>query len=128
MRLREAGARYWDRRAPDTYLHDILRAVDLVEVAVGSRTWEEYGQDAVLRAAVERQFITIGEALAQLLRLEPGLGGGVSHARSFIAFRNILVHGYGEIEDEVVWASAHEDLPVLRREVEALLGEMGALE
>jgi len=36
-----------------------------------------------------------------------------AHARQIIAFRNILVHGYGEIANEIVWSTAREDVPLL---------------
>jgi uncharacterized protein with HEPN domain len=42
------------------------------------------------------------------------------HAR-IIAFRNILIHGYAEIDDRLVWDIVGNKLPVLRREVDELL-------
>jgi uncharacterized protein with HEPN domain len=42
------------------------------------------------------------------------------HAR-IIAFRNILIHGYAEIDDRLVWDIVENKLPVLRREVDELL-------
>jgi uncharacterized protein with HEPN domain len=113
------------RRDPRVYLLDMQQAIDLVQVAVRGKTVAEYERDAILRSAVERQFITIGEALTQLLRLMPELQAMISHTRQIIAFRNILVHGYAVIAHDVVWAALQEDLLTLRREVDALLRELG---
>jgi uncharacterized protein with HEPN domain len=42
------------------------------------------------------------------------------HAR-IIAFRNILIHAYAEIDDRLVWDIVENKLPVLRREGDELL-------
>lgn len=45
------------------YLHDILTACQLLEDFTRGRLFADYAADALLRAGVEREFITIGEAL-----------------------------------------------------------------
>jgi uncharacterized protein with HEPN domain len=40
-----------------------------------------------------------------------------------IAFRNILVHGYADVDDQLVWDIVESKLAELRREVAALLRE-----
>lgn len=65
----------------------------------------EYEGDAMLRSAVERQFEIIGEALAQLARLDQDLAARITEYRRVIAFRNILIHGYADIDHRIVWAS-----------------------
>ena len=76
----------------------------------------------MLRAAVERQFEIIGEALAQLAKLDRMVAERISEHSRVIAFRNILIHGYADV-DLLVWDIVQTKLPVLRREVEALLKE-----
>jgi uncharacterized protein with HEPN domain len=76
----------------------------------------------MLRAAVEREFEIIGEALAQLARIDPTLAGSISQHRSIIDFRNVLIHGYADVDDRLVWDVVETRLPVLRREIDALLG------
>lgn len=122
MKLRE---RRVSRRDPRVYLVHIRDAIDILSVAARGKTADEYARDVVLRSAVERQFITIGEALVQLLHGMPELQARISSTREIIAFRNILVHGYADIAHTVVWAALQEDLPVLRREVDTLLRDMG---
>ena len=77
----------------------------------------------MLRAAVERQFEIIGEALTRLVRLDERLAGRISEYRRIVDFRNILIHGYADVDDRVVWDVVQTKVPVLRREVEALLKE-----
>ncbi|HKV27374.1 MAG TPA: HepT-like ribonuclease domain-containing protein [Candidatus Acidoferrales bacterium] len=45
----------------------------------------------------------------------------ISEHRRIIAFRNILIHGYAEVDDRLVWDIIEAKLPILRRETEALL-------
>ena len=112
-------------RDPRSYLLDILQAIALAHAAVRDRTLRQYESDALLRSAVERQFITVGEALVQLLRIAPEFESRISHTRQIIAFRNILVHRYAQIAHDIVWSALEEDLPLLRRETETLLDELG---
>ena len=57
------------------------------------RTYEEYSQDAMLRAAVERQFEIVGEGINQLARIDPETASKITEFQRIISFRNILIHG-----------------------------------
>jgi uncharacterized protein with HEPN domain len=41
-----------------------------------------------------------------------------------IGMRNILVHGYFEIDLDVVWDAVQQDIPLLKPAVEALLKKL----
>ncbi|MPZ20988.1 MAG: DUF86 domain-containing protein [Luteitalea sp.] len=75
----------------------------------------------MLRAAVEREFEIIGEELAQLARIDGDAASQISEYQRIIAFRNILIHGYADVDDRLVWDIVETKLPTLRTEVEALL-------
>ena len=77
----------------------------------------------MLRAAVERQFEIIGEAVSQLARLDEELAARITNYRRVIAFRNILIHGYSDVDDGLVWDVVETNLPLLRHEVERLLND-----
>jgi uncharacterized protein with HEPN domain len=72
---------------------------------------------------VERQFEIVGEALNQLSRTAPDLAAQVPDSARIIAFRNILIHGYAIVDDEIVWRATQENLPALRAALDALLGK-----
>lgn len=103
------------------YLHDIQRALDALADFIGGKNFEDYAAEAMLRAAVERQFEIIGEALAQLAKRDENVASRISDHRRIIAFRNILIHGYAEIDDRLVWDIVETKLPTLRAEVGDLL-------
>jgi uncharacterized protein with HEPN domain len=75
----------------------------------------------MLRAAVEREFEIIGEALAQLAKLDASIAARITDHRRIISFRNLLIHGYADVDDRLVWDIVETKLPVLTREVDALL-------
>ncbi len=75
------------------YLCDIQQAGELLNDFTASTTLTDYTSNAMLRAAVERQFDIIGEALNQMLTREPALASRMSDHRRMIAFRHRLIHG-----------------------------------
>jgi uncharacterized protein with HEPN domain len=77
----------------------------------------------MLRSAVERQFEIIGEALAKLAKIDQETATLISEHRRIIAFRNILIHGYAQIDDRLVWGVLDSKLPALSQEVKKLLEE-----
>jgi uncharacterized protein with HEPN domain len=105
------------------YLFDIQQAAALLTEFTSGKTFVDYSREAMLRAAVEREFEIMGEALAQLARLDEEIAGRITAYRRIIAFRNILIHGYADVDDRLVWDVVETNLPVLRREINALLGD-----
>ena len=77
----------------------------------------------MLRLAVERTFAIVGEALVQLARVDQLLADRISDFRSIIAFRNVLIHEYVQVDNRLVWGIVESKLPILVREVDALMNE-----
>jgi uncharacterized protein with HEPN domain len=98
------------------------QAASLITEFTEGMDYDAYAADPMVRAAVEREFEIVGEALSQLAKLDPETAGGISEHRRIIAFRNILVHGYAGVDDLLVWDMVGTRLADLRREVEELLG------
>jgi uncharacterized protein with HEPN domain len=82
----------------------------------------------LLRAAVERKFGIVGEALSQLLRYFPLYRDKITLVGDIFAFRNQIVHGYATIRDDMVWEIVQVYLPRLHREVTELLQEPETLD
>ena len=105
------------------YLFDIKQASDLLADFTRGKSFADFQVDPMLRSAVERQFEIIGEALAQLAKADHGTVALISEHRRIIAFRNILIHGYAQIDDRLVWGVLDSKLPTLSQEVGKLLEE-----
>ncbi len=103
------------------YLEDIRQAADRIQQFTKGKTLPDYNKDDLLRAGVERQFEIIGEALNKLTRLDSATASRISNYERIIAFRNILIHGYAIVDDQVVWDVVQNNLPVLLQNVKDLL-------
>ncbi len=86
------------------------------------RSYDDYLDDDMLRAAVERQFEIIGEAFTGLRRLDSALAAQLPDLPQIIAFRNVLIHGYASINHRIVWDAVRDDLPRLQATLTQLLG------
>jgi uncharacterized protein with HEPN domain len=115
-------------RDPRAYLWDVQQAANAIEQFVAGLDAAGYAQSALVRAAVERQFEIIGEALNRLSKISPDLARRVPELREIVGFRNVLIHGYATIDHARVWQIAETSLPGLRKAVSALLSELGPLD
>jgi len=104
-------------------LYDIQQAVDLIAQFTAGKNFADYQSEPMLRFAVERGLTIVGEALLKLTKLEPSLVTQIGEHRSIIAFRNILVHAYAEVDDRIVWDIVETEVPLLARQVADLLRE-----
>ena len=103
------------------YLRDILDAGTAIFRFTDGLTLEEYQDPELKRAAVERKFSIIGEALNRALELDPQIQGRISRARDIVDFRNRVMHGYFAVEDRIVWSAIKTSLPVLMQEIDDIL-------
>lgn len=102
------------------YLFDIQRAAEAILAFTRAKTLDDYLGDLMLRSAVERQFEIVGEAIAHACAVEPRLDDEVRDAHAIVAFRNRVIHGYADVDDEIVWENVAR-LPALLADVERAL-------
>ena len=107
------------QREVRVYLLDALAASEqIVSIRdeVGAKRLRE---DRIVRAAVERHLITIGEALHKAAGLDDLIEDRIPHLRAIIGLRNRLVHGYFAIEWIRVVAVVEGDIDALVRDLQA---------
>ena len=105
------------RREAKKHLYDIANAARLSASCTEGKSFPQFTEDAILRAAVEREFEIVGEALSQLARVDGKIALRMSEYRQIIAFRNILAHAYAQVDDRIVWDIVESKLSTLRSEV-----------
>ena len=104
------------------YLWDALEAAQKIARFAAGKTYENYRTDELLRSAVERQFEIVGEALGQLYRIDADTAAEIPELSRIIAFRNILIHRYANVDDKLVWDVVAAKLDGLMELLNALLG------
>lgn len=101
------------QRDPGVYLEDIEYYAGAAVRFVGDYNLDQYLADEKTRAAVERVLEICGEAMNGLYRVAPTIAEGIPHSRDVIGFRNILAHGYAEVDHNKVYDIAVRHAPEL---------------
>jgi uncharacterized protein with HEPN domain len=100
-----------------------VRRQDSSCLFIEGRGWPEYQADPMVRSAVERQFQIIGEALNRLSRVDATTAALILELPRIVAFRNVPVHGYAVIDNELVWQVASTRVPALVETLDRLLAQ-----
>lgn len=82
--------------------------------------FDNFKDDFLLKRAAERELEIIGEAVNQLLKIQPSLK--ITGARNIISLRNFIIHAYDAVDDELIWAILQKDIPLLKKEIEDIKG------
>lgn len=108
------------RRDPELTVSQILEFADEIAALVTTRVSGDLATNREFRRALERCVELIGEAATRLPENWRAEHPDVPW-RQIIAMRNVLIHGYDQIANEVLWDVATRDVPHLRRVLGAIL-------
>jgi len=75
----------------------------------------------MLRSAVERPFEIIGAALNQAEIDSPELYALIPDVRRIVGMRSRIIHGYDNVDDELVWQTIQTHVPPLTQRLTELL-------
>jgi uncharacterized protein with HEPN domain len=109
------------RLEAEKLLFDTATAARLILQFTTGKNFEQYMADPLLQSAVERQFTIIGEAMSRLPKFEPAVPEQIPEYRAAVGFRNLLVHGYTQIDHRIVWSTVQDHLPSLLERIEKML-------
>ena len=96
-------------------LVDALAAIDAAHQFLGDASIEAYRNNHMLRSAVERQLEILGEACSQLDKQDAIWREAIPDLRFAIGLRNRIIHGYDEVDEDMVYETVRKDLPSLRQ-------------
>ena len=101
------------------YLWDIKNCCLKIEkFIIGIKNLKEYKENELVKSAVEREIITISEAIVKFQKISKV---EIENAQKIKAFRNRLVHDYEKIDDSIVWVIVTRHLNELKKEVSTYL-------
>lgn len=106
-------------------LHDALVALDEISVFTAGLSRDEFDQQRGTQLIVERLIVTVGEALSLASRSLEGLEDLIPELSSIIGMRNRIVHGYRDIDEDIVWTVVVTKAPELADILRSLLAEQG---
>jgi len=101
-------------------LFDIKTSIDSINEYLGeNRDFNAYKTNKLLRRGIEREFEIIGEAASRILKIDSNFP--IEDARKIVDLRNWVIHGYDKIDDVIIWGIISKQLPILQKQIEALL-------
>lgn len=101
-------------------LADIKDAIESIDEHLDyKRDFKEYLASKTKRRAVERELEIVGEAMNNLLKINPQRM--LSYARIIVNLRNQIIHAYDNVNNTIIWKIVMKDLPVLLNEVNELI-------
>jgi uncharacterized protein with HEPN domain len=112
-------------RDPKERLRDILEAIAAID-RYRDRDRSAFEQDEMLQVCFLRHLRIIGEAARRLPDEVKDLAPDIPWHK-IIGMRNVLVHGYFEIDLDVVWDAVQRDVPLLKPAVGVLLKKLEEL-
>lgn len=65
--------------------------------------------------------MVIGEAMNNILRIDPEIK--ISNGRNIVNARNLLIHNYSGVNENVLWEIIKIHLPILKEEVGNILND-----
>jgi uncharacterized protein with HEPN domain len=101
-------------------LWDMVQAIHRIQEFTADLLFEDYQASMLIQSAVERQLEILGEAAARI-----SLDFRQAHSevdwRRIVGLRNIIIHRYDEIQQDVLWKVITSELTNLLAQLEPLL-------
>jgi uncharacterized protein with HEPN domain len=105
------------------YLHDIIEACRDIAEFLQAVDITQFRSSKLIRSAVIQKLMVIGEA-ASRISAECKASYPAVPWTDISAFRNRIVHGYFQVDWDIVWIAAAEEASELVMQVESILSEM----
>jgi uncharacterized protein with HEPN domain len=112
------------KRQAEVLVADALQAAEEIGSFIGNIDFNAFLSDSKTRRAVEREFTIIGEALAALARAAPDIAISIDDLPRIVGFRNVLIHGYAQIDHAKVWEITTLRLPALTEQLRVILARL----
>ncbi|MDQ0298439.1 uncharacterized protein with HEPN domain [Salibacterium salarium] len=109
-------------RKPTLYLEDMLACINKIEKYTLGISSEEFDQNQLLIDAVVRNLEVIGEA-AKHVPQEIRQKYSLIPWKNIIGLRNILIHEYFGIDEQIVWEIITTDLKKIKPLMQQIIRE-----
>jgi uncharacterized protein with HEPN domain len=104
------------------YLHDILDTIESCERFIEGMDFDQFTSDEKTTFAVRHALEIIGEAAKHIPEEMKNKYQSVPW-RKMAGTRDVIIHAYFGVDLDVIWNTATESLPELKRDIEKILEE-----
>ena len=108
------------KRDYGAYLNDVLEYCNRIIASANGMTLEEFRNDLNMQDAFARRFEIIGEAVKRIPDSIRDVYPDVEWKRA-TAFRDVLANDYVDIEIDLLYLTAKNDLPAFRDQIAVVL-------
>lgn len=116
-----------EQRNDPKRLRDILQAIDTVFQYIGDCDMQAFVADKKTYHAVIYNIMIMGEA-ANMLTFEFREAHPEVQWKQITNMRNFLIHGYHNVEEDLVWEAISVDLRPIREQIAKYLEELDNVE
>lgn len=102
------------------YILDIESVIEEIE-SIKQKTQNDFNNlsnDIILQRAVERDLEIIGEAIRNIININPDIQ--ITASKNIVGLRNIISHAYDSVETEMLWGIIQKNIPLLAEEIRNL--------
>ena len=110
-------------KTPKVFLQHILDAIIQIESYLEGFDYDKFLSDKRTQDAVIRQLEIIGEATSNL---EEDFRSGYPQIpwREISDFRNVLAHEYWDVDLEIVWKAASQEIQELKNSLSSVVSDI----
>lgn len=108
------------KRGAKLYLEDIRNSIRKIESYTSNLSFDEFKKDTLIIDAVVRNLTIIGEAARNMPEEIKSKNPKVAWKEA-IGMRNKVTHEYFGVDEDILWKTIKEDLPILKKQISELL-------
>jgi len=108
------------RHRTEVSLQQIIDAIDKIEKYLKNLSFDSFASYDMAIDAVLKEFEIVGEAVTRVPDEYKTEHPNIEWHKA-TGTRNRLIHGYDKINLEIVWATAKDDMPILKKQIHELL-------
>ena len=107
-------------RAWQARLSDILRCIVNIQSFTSGMIYDDFVNNAITIRAVAFELITMGEAARAVPKTIQEQYSDIPWGK-MQDIRNVIVHEYYRMDEEIIWETIRDDLPSLKGQIEQII-------
>lgn len=107
------------KREAKLYIEDIKSSIEKIDNYIDGLDFSEFIKDTMAVDAVVRNLTIIGEAAKNIPEEIKAKNPDIAWNEA-ISMRNKITHEYFGVDEEILWKTITEDLPVLKEQIAKL--------